>query len=120
MDRVLRYFVIAATGAMFSVVLLSHPAPVFAQGKKPTVELGKKLFNDTALGTNGKSCAMCHPSDDKIAELADKKEWFGGNAKTLEQAINICIKGPLAGKPLPEDSVEVRSIAMYMKSLIKK
>ena len=84
------------------------------------VELGKKLFSDSSLGTNGKSCSTCHPSRKKIGELAGRGTWFGGKAKTLEQAINFCIAGPLEGKPLPEDSVELRSIAEYMKSQIKK
>jgi len=104
--------------AVTAFFVLNQPALSADKSTKPSVELGKKLFNDPSLGTNGKSCATCHASDDNIAKLANKKVWFGGGAKTLEQAINFCINGPLAGKPLPEDSVEAKSIAMYMKSLI--
>jgi cytochrome c peroxidase len=120
MDRLLNLFLALTLGAAFSVAMLSNPASAMPGSKKPSVELGKKLFSDPSLGTNGSTCSGCHPSEAQVAQLAAKKEWFGGKAKTLEQAINICIKGPLAGTPLPEDSVEVRSIAMYMKSQIKK
>jgi cytochrome c peroxidase len=104
---------------LLAAFTLYIPFASYAQEDKPSAALGKKLFSDTSLGTNGRSCATCHPSRKKIAELADRGTWFGGKAKTLEQAINICITGPLAGKPLPEDSVELRSIAEYMKSLVK-
>ena len=109
-----------------SAILLSAAFAVcihgttYAQENQPSVELGKKLFFDSSLGTNGRSCSTCHPSSKKVGELAARGTWFGGKAKTLEQAINICITGPLAGKALPEDSVELRSIAEYMKSLEKK
>jgi cytochrome c peroxidase len=116
----MKLFIKAALCGTLLVTAALLPAPVMAEGKKPSVEYGKKLFSDPSLGTNGSSCATCHPSEEKVAELAARKQWFGGKAKTLEQAINICITGPLAGKPLPEDSAEARSIAMYMKSLTKK
>jgi len=107
---------IALAGAL---TLSAYTVAANADPAKPSVELGKKLFSDPKLGTNGSSCSTCHFSEEKIGELAGRDTWFKGKAKTLEQAINFCIKGPLDGKPLPEDSVELRSIAMYMKSLIK-
>lgn len=109
---------VAAFMALSALVVVPFAASA-DEPVKVSIELGKKLFNDPTLGTNGRSCATCHISDEKIAALADKKVWFGGEAKTLEQAINICIKGPLEGTQLPEDSVEIKSIAQYMKSLIK-
>ncbi len=105
--------------SLLAAFLLFIPFTSYSQDKKPSAELGKKLFSDTSLGTNGRSCSTCHASEKKIGELAGRGTWFGGKAKTLEQAINICVTGPLAGKALPEDSVELRSIAEYMKSLVK-
>ncbi len=106
-------FVLAALGS-------ANYSPAMAgEAQKPSVELGKKLFNDPSLGTNGKACSTCHQSEEKVGVLAAKGVWFGGRARTLEQAINICVTGPLAGKALPENSVEMKSIAMYMQSLIK-
>jgi cytochrome c peroxidase len=111
-----------AASLLVLTVLLAVSSAAFSADEKaaPTVEQGKKLFGDPSLGTNGKTCATCHPSDEKVGELAARGEWFGGKAKTLEQAINFCVKGPLEGKPLPEDSAKLKSIAMYMKSLIKE
>jgi hypothetical protein len=59
------------------------------------------------------------PSEHKLGSWL-KSSWFGGNAKTLEQAINTCIESTLKGKALPEDSVEMQSIALYMRSFTKK
>ena len=110
----------AASAFLLLAAFVLTPYISSAQEKKPSAELGKKLFSDSSLGTNGKSCSTCHPSRKKIGELAGRGTWFGGKAKTLEQAINFCIAGPLEGKPLPEDGVELRSIAEYMKSLAGK
>ena len=82
---------------------------------KPSVEYGKKLFSDTSLGTNGKSCASCH-NEAALKKFAAKDLWFGGEATRLEDAVNFCIKGSLGGKPQPRDSVVLKSIAMYIKS----
>ena len=113
------FFLAVGLMAVFTLSLVL-PADVHAVDETPSVELGKKLFNDPSLGTNGKSCSTCHQSEEKAGSLAARGVWFGGEAKTLEQAVNFCIKATLEGKPLPEDSVEARSIALYMRSLIKQ
>jgi len=77
----------------------------------PSVEYGKKLFNDPSLGgaTGSKSCATCHPSG-KGLENAWK------NSKLAHQ-INTCIAGALRGKPLPLESVQMKSLILYHQSL---
>ncbi|MGA2191955.1 MAG: cytochrome c peroxidase [Nitrospirota bacterium] len=108
-----------SAAALFAIsALFLATLPAYAAEKQPSIALGKKLFEDKSLGTSGKSCASCHKPD-AIGGLAAKKSWFGEEAKTLEQAINVCITGPLAGKALPEGSVEAKSMAMYMRSMIK-
>jgi len=114
-----RAFAILAGFGFITVLLLSTHS-VYAADTKPSAELGKTLFSSPSLGTNGKSCSTCHQSERKLGVLASKGSWFGGSAKTLEQAINFCIESTLKGKPLPEDSVEIQSIALYMRSFIKK
>ncbi len=78
-----------------------------------SVELGKKLFNDKALGgsTNDNSCNSCHP-DGKGLEKA-------GTRKGLEGMINQCVAGPLKGTKLDESSSEMQSLKMYIESLGK-
>jgi len=110
---------ILAGFGLIMALLIASPS-VRADDSNPSVELGKKLFYGQSLGTNGKSCSTCHQSERKLGVLASKSSWFGGNAKTLEQAINLCIQSTLKGKALPEDSVELQSISLYMRSFIKK
>lgn len=114
-----RAFAILA-GFGFIAALLFSSNSALAADSKPSAELGKKFFYSPSLGTNGKSCSTCHQSERKLGVLASKDSWFGGNAKTLEQAINICIQSTLKGEALPDDSVEIQSIALYMRSFIKK
>ena len=114
------YYIVCIMAVSAVVFAFGQPSASAQENGKPSIKLGKKLFNDPDLGTNGKTCASCHASDDAIAGLAAKKTWFGGKAKTLEQAVNICIEGPLAGKALPQDSIKLKAMSEYMKSLIKK
>ena len=88
-------------------------------GSEPSVESGKKLFNDTGLGTSGKSCAGCHPDGKGMAAAAGRTEWkLGGNTfATLEEVVNTCLTGPLKGKALDAESMEMQSIVQYIKSL---
>ena len=112
------FAILAGFGFITALLLVSHSA--HANDSKPSAELGKKLFYSPSLGTNGKSCSTCHQSEHKLGVLASKGSWFGGSAKTLEQAINFCIESTLKGKALPEDSVEIQSIALYMRSFTKR
>ena len=76
-----------------------------------SVEQGKQLFNDSSLGgsTNTTSCGTCHP-DGKGLEQAGEKV-------NLAQMIKNCIENPLKGKALDEQSMEMESLKLYIKSL---
>ncbi len=91
----------------------------FAVQQSASVEKGKALFNDTKLGTNGNSCATCHPDGKGLEGAGAKKAWKtpAGNHKTLEEAINVCITMALKGKALDVKSAEMQSMALYIKSL---
>jgi hypothetical protein len=82
---------------------------VFAEG--PSIERGKALFGSAALGTNGKSCETCHPGGARLTEAA------GYGEGKLKKIINSCISTPLAGKKLADDSMEMKSLVMYISSL---
>ncbi len=73
-------------------------------------EKGKMLFNDPKLGTTGKSCNDCHPNG-KGAEKAATK-----NDNDIARIVNACIIHSIKGKALAEDSVEMRSLVLYIKS----
>jgi len=79
----------------------------------PSVERGSKLFNSAALGTNGKSCATCHPGGKGLEDVADY------DGKKMAQYVNNCIKNALKGKPLTDDSADMGSLVMYLNKLGK-
>jgi cytochrome c peroxidase len=96
--------------AMVAALLVGLSLSAHA-AEKPSVALGEKLFNDPSLGgaTASKSCNSCHPSG-KGVENAWK------NPKLGEQ-INTCITGALKGSALPMESVQMRSLILYLQSL---
>jgi len=105
--------------ALISIAMLLASA-VFAMHHTPE-DRGKTLFNDTKLGggTMGKSCNTCHPDGKGLEGVGSKMMWKtpGGESKTLEGAVNICITMALGGKALDEKSEQMKDIVAYMKSL---
>jgi len=75
-----------------------------------SIERGRELFNNTKLGKSGKSCATCHPGGKKL-------EWAGTfDDEKLGEITNRCISKALQGKPLAEESDEMKSMIMYLKT----
>ena len=93
----------------FAIGLMSVPA--FAE--ESSVELGKKLFNNSGLGAskNAINCNTCHPNGEGLENV-------GKNPK-LTAIINKCIIGPLQGEKLNEQTVAMQSLKMYIQSLSK-
>ncbi len=85
---------------------------------------GKAMFNDTNLagGTSGKSCGTCHPDGKGLEGIAGKKEWKtpGGDFKTLEEAVNICVTMALKGTALDVKSEQMKDLVSYMKTIKTK
>ncbi|MDH3330167.1 MAG: hypothetical protein OEM01_13125 [Desulfobulbaceae bacterium] len=89
--------------------LISH----LAMGEEASPQQGETLFNDPKIGgsTNPESCGTCHPGGKGLEESWVKSD--------LAEMINFCIERPLKGKKLDVNSVEMKSLIMYMKSLDK-
>lgn len=83
-----------------------------AWAENPSVELGKKMFNNPGLGAseNATSCNSCHPAGKGMEKAATPQ---------LASMINRCIKGPLKGEGISEKTVAMESLKMYIKSLAK-
>ena len=80
------------------------------QGNATRADQGKTLFESVKLGTNGKSCATCHPGGRKL-------EWATTYPEDkLVNIINTCITKSLKGKPLAVDSAEMKSLVRYIKT----
>jgi len=97
-----------------------------------SVERGKALFNDPALGTAGISCNTCHmeggTKPGKFGEMeikpfmnvaASYPKYIGmaGKVVTLDQIVNICIMKPMKGTPLKWDDQRLADLAAYVASV---
>jgi cytochrome c len=76
----------------------------------PSLTRGKVLFESKTLGTNGKSCATCHPGGKDLEWAATYDE-----AK-LAKLTNNCIVNALGGKELDPASADMKSMILYLKS----
>lgn len=112
--------------------------------QEASMQLGKELFNSTALSTNGRSCATCHPGGGTTGgevETPMKSEVTGkpyrlpvptlvGSAATfpkykvpndkvitIQHMANNCIMMFMAAKPLNLGSEESSHLAAYLTSL---
>jgi cytochrome c peroxidase len=106
MGRAITLSAVAVLGAFFALNLMAE--------ETPSAALGEKLFKDSTLGgsQNTRSCNTCH-TDGKGLENA-------GSNPDLAAIINRCIAGPLKGKKIAEDSVEMQSLVLYVQSLKDK
>ena len=108
--------------ALIAIVMLIASA-VLAMSHTPE-DRGKTLFNDTKLGggTSGKSCGTCHPDGKGLEGIGSKKEWKtpGGETKSLEEAVNICVTMALKGKALDVKSEQMKDLVSYLKSIKPK
>ncbi len=97
------------------VVAMASPGAVgvLAGEQKPSVELGRKLFNEVQPGITGKTCADCHKDGAGL-------EKSGASAEHHPAMINRCTTSALKNKPLATDSVEMQSLMLYIKSLAGK
>ncbi len=110
--------------------------------QQKSIAMGKALFNDPKLGSNGQTCNSCHPNGTTTggeSEIAKKMghgpyklpipSLVGAAARfpkykvpndrviTLEVMNNNCIRMFMKGKRLPLDSPESYLLAQYVTSL---
>jgi cytochrome c len=79
------------------------------------VETGRALWVSGDLGTNGVSCAQCHPNAANThPETYPKFQQQIGRVIALRDMINWCLMNPLEGEPLELDSKEMVAIEAYV------
>jgi len=92
------------------------------------LDWGEALFADPTLSPsefNVFSCATCHPTrEDDAATIATdlrdtafRKEWWGGGAARLLDAVNFCLVYFMRGDPLDEADVRGRALYEYLVSI---
>ena len=96
---------------LLTLCALALTANLCVAAGQPSADRGKELFNNTSLGTNGKSCASCHS---RGAGLDDASAY---DTEKLKMITNQCIIKSLEGSPLPLGSPDLVSLVMYLKSL---
>ena len=85
------------------------------------VKKGKALFNDSSLGTSGKSCNSCHSGGKDIDGSKETFSILGSQQESIEDAVNFCIEMALSGKSLKKDSMQMEDMVSYLKTLkVKK
>ena len=92
------------------------------------VALGKQLYSDPKLSTNGMSCGTCHTGGAAFAgsfakpyphfvQMASDK---GGFKKIeLDEMVQFCMVAPMAAKPLAWNSRELAALTTYTAEVQK-
>lgn len=79
------------------------------------VAQGRALWTDGKLGTNGVSCAQCHPNAANThPETYPKFQKQIGKVITLPEMINWCLRNPLEGRPLALDDPKMTAMVAYV------
>jgi thiosulfate dehydrogenase len=79
------------------------------------VETGRELWVSADLGTNGVSCAQCHPNAANThPETYPKFQQQLGRVIALRDMINWCLQNPLEGEPLALDDPRLVAIEAYV------
>ena len=87
-------------------------ALVLAAPTEPTTERGKALFSDADLGVNGKTCVQCHAGGRDF----DREEIFAATQKDLGTLSNHCLALRMKSPKLAPGSVDLASLAFYVKT----
>ncbi|MEE2762914.1 MAG: cytochrome c peroxidase [Pseudomonadota bacterium] len=90
------------------------------------VAMGKTLFNDSSLSSNGLACATCHMNNAGYNatfvnayphSVAMAREVFGMGTVHLDEMVQICMVRPMASNPLAWDSEQLAALTAYMETV---
>jgi cytochrome c peroxidase len=97
------------THALLLALVLSAPGEV-------TIERGRTLFSDPDLGTNGKTCALCHAG----GKAFDPEELRAASAKDTGILTNHCLSLRMKSAKLPAESPDLQALILYVKTFQQK
>ena len=79
------------------------------------VQQGSDLWTDGTLGTNGVSCAQCHPTAANThPETYPKFQKQLGRVVDLWEMMNWCLRNPLEGEELAADDDKMIALLAYV------
>ncbi|RJR15253.1 MAG: hypothetical protein C4581_12435 [Nitrospiraceae bacterium] len=104
---------------VFGMLVVIAAVVVLAMGAAHSgdVKKGKVLFNDSSLGTNGKSCNTCHSGGGDIDGSKKTFVVLGEEITSIGGVINFCIENAMDGKTLDVNSQEMKDIVSYLSTL---
>jgi len=80
-----------------------------------SVQQGRALWTDPAMGGNGVVCAQCHPNAANThPETYPKFQKQIGRVAPMWEMINWCVRNPLEGQPLAADDPKMIAIQAYI------
>ena len=98
----------------------------------PAADFGRDRFSDPRLSTsphNTFSCATCHVVDKaaplvaghldsgyNLAGAPTRGSWWGNGTTTLLDAINVCVREFMGGRPLARDDDATRELDAYLEA----
>lgn len=100
--------------SLVAAIVVMTAGMAIAGVEEPSAARGGELFGNPSLGTSGETCSECHPAGKGIEDLGDYSDG------RLGEVINACVTNALKGKTLGEDSLELRSLILYLRSLAAK
>jgi len=86
---------------------------------------GEIVFKNTKLSSNGMSCATCHTSGASYQQTFAKpyahyvemaSSVYGLSQVHLDEAIQMCMEGPMATKPFDWKSADFQNLASFVLS----
>jgi cytochrome c len=119
----------AATGALALGGDDDAPSPEDLKAAKiaedAALKLGQRVFTDPSLGTNGKSCNVCHDNPKRpdlrlkgVAEKFPRWDRNAGKVLSLQQKFAQMQQRSLkAGKPIPLGDDRWNGLEVYLRSL---
>lgn len=76
---------------------------------------GRRLWTSPEIGTNGVSCAQCHPNGANThPETYPKFQKQMGRVIELWEMINWCLRNPLEGEPMDADDPRMIAMQAYL------
>ena len=76
---------------------------------------GRELWVSDSLGSNGLSCAQCHPNAANThPETYPKFQKQLGKVAPMWEMVNWCIRNPLEGEPLKADDPRMAALQAYI------
>ncbi|HEY7805054.1 MAG TPA: cytochrome c peroxidase [Orrella sp.] len=99
--------------------------PDYSAQNSAQVAAGATLFKSSKLSSNNLSCATCHTAGagftagfaqpfPHVMQMATAN--YGVGDIYADEAVQVCMMGPMAANPLPWDSADLQNLSAFVLS----